>query len=68
VISAAMAEPMANEAIAAAATDLRNVRFVFMRILQLVRTAHTLARLCDGNMTIMTVLFHELASLVLGWP
>jgi hypothetical protein len=42
---------MAIVAIAAAATDLMNVRFVFMEVLQLVRTDVTLASHCDGTVT-----------------
>jgi len=54
-MSAAKAEPMVNAANAAAATDLMNVRFVFMEVLQLVRTAVTLASHCDESVTNMTV-------------
>jgi hypothetical protein len=45
---------MAKVAIAAAATDLMKVRFVFMGFLALVRTEVTLVRLCDGTVTHMT--------------
>jgi hypothetical protein len=48
---------MAKVAIAAAATDLMNVRFVFMKVLQLVRTEMTVVSQCDETVTQMTVLF-----------
>ncbi len=57
VMSAAKAELMAKVAIAAAATDLMNVRFVFMKVLQLVRTEMTVVSKCDETVTRMTVLF-----------
>jgi hypothetical protein len=53
-MSAANAEPIAKVAIAAAATDLMKVRFVFMRFLQLVRTSVTLVSHCDETVTNMT--------------
>jgi hypothetical protein len=59
VMSAANAEPIAKVAIAAAATDLMKVRFVFMRFLQLVRTVVTLSSHCDGTVTHITVLFQR---------
>jgi len=57
VMSAAKAEPMVNVAIAAAATDLINVRLVFMRVLQLVRTKTNVVMHCDGTVTNMIILF-----------
>jgi hypothetical protein len=46
---------MDKVAIAAAATDLISVRFVFTGFLQLVRTRETLTMLCDENVTYMTI-------------
>jgi hypothetical protein len=55
---------MAKVAIAAAATDLMNVRFVFMEVLQLVRTDLTLASHCDGTVTQMTVKHFNTSSII----
>jgi hypothetical protein len=55
---------MAKVAIAAAATDLMKVRFVFMRILQLVRTEMTLASHCDETVTNMTLEYFNISSII----
>jgi hypothetical protein len=55
VISAAKAEPIAKVAIAAAATDLMNVRLVFMKFLKGLKGEQTLTRLYDEYVTNMTV-------------
>jgi hypothetical protein len=55
---------MASVAIAAAAKDLMNVRFVFMGVLQLVRTAMTLITNCDESMTQMTLADPDVSSII----
>jgi hypothetical protein len=43
---------------------LINVRFVFMRFLQLVRTAVTLASHCDETVTHMTLKRFNISSII----
>jgi hypothetical protein len=55
---------MAKVAIAAAATDLMNARFVFMEVLQLVRTDVTLASHCDGTVTQILLNHFNISSII----